>query len=76
MIPTLKQVLEQAEQLTPTQQQAIAAQFQQVLDDFLADQRWEELFSDPGGIAALERMAQEAIKADERGETEEGGFGD
>ncbi len=75
MSTTLEQVIEQVKQLEPAQRQAIAAQFQRVLDDFLADQRWEQLLSDPRGLEVLHRMAQEAVEAYNRGETEEGGGG-
>ncbi len=38
MIDILQRVIQQAEQLEPAQQEALAAQFQQVLDAFLEDQ--------------------------------------
>ena len=76
MTETLKQVMEQAEQLPPELQQVVAEQFQQVLDAVMTDARWEALLNDPRRKEITRRMAQEALEEYQRGETEEGGFGD
>lgn len=75
MTETLKQVMEQAEQLPPELQQVVAEQFQQVLDAVRADARWEALLNEPRRKEIVRRMAQEALAEYQRGETEEGGFG-
>ena len=75
MTETLKQVMEQAEQLPPELQQVVAEQFQQVLDAVMADARWEALLNDQRHKEVVRRMAQEALAEYQRGETEEGGFG-
>jgi L-aminopeptidase/D-esterase-like protein len=72
---TLKQVIEQAEQLPPELQQVVAEQFQQVLDAVMADARWETLLNDSRRKEITRQMAQEALEEYKRGETEEGGFG-
>lgn len=46
MIDLLQKVIQQAEQLEPAQQQAIAAQFQQVLDAFLQEEAAHPVFTD------------------------------
>jgi hypothetical protein len=76
MTESLKQVIEQAEQLPPELQQVVAEQFQQVLDAVMADARWEKLLNDARHKEVVRRMAQEALAEYRRGETEEGGFGD
>ncbi|HLV98497.1 MAG TPA: hypothetical protein VKT82_07435 [Ktedonobacterales bacterium] len=75
MTESLKQVIEQAEQLPPELQQVVAEQFQQVLDAVMADARWEKLLNDSRHKEVVRRMAQEALAEHKRGETEEGGFG-
>jgi hypothetical protein len=74
MAPTLKQLIEQVEQLDPATQEMVVSKFQQVLDEALADARWEQLLSSPEGKAPGRRMAKEAQSSHLRGETEEGGF--
>lgn len=75
MPKTLEQLVEQVQRLDPAMQEMVIQKFQQVLDDALADARWDELLRDPRGIAALERLAQEAMEDVARGDVEEGGFG-
>ncbi len=74
MTTTLKQLIEQVEQLDPAMQNMVVEKFQQVLDEALADARWEQLLSSPEGKAAGQRMAEDALAEYLRGETEEGGF--
>ena len=64
----LQRVMEQAEELDIAAQQTLAAQFQQVLDEFLADLAWERTLSSPEGLATLERLTQEAREEVARGE--------
>ncbi len=46
MIDILQKLIQQAEQLEPAQQQAIAMQFQQVLDAFLQEEAAHPVFTD------------------------------
>ena len=75
MIDALQRVMQQAEQLLPDEQAQLATQFQQVLDDLLADLEWERTLSSPRGLAILERLAEEAQEDIAAGDVEEGGFG-
>ncbi len=74
MATTLKQLIEQVEQLDPAMQSVVVEKFQQVLDEAMADARWEQLLSSPEGKAVGRRLAEEALAEYLRGETEEGGF--
>ena len=69
MIDTLRQVIEQVEQLPPDEQAAIAAQFQRYLEEREAERGWQERFSDPHALDALDQLIDEAIAEDEAGET-------
>lgn len=69
MIDTLRQVIEQVEQLPPDEQAAIAAQFQHYLEEREAERGWRERFSDPQALDALDQLIDEAIAEDEAGET-------
>ena len=72
----LQQVQAQAAQLAPEQQEALAVQVQQVLEDFLDNLLWERLFSSEAGQATLNRLTAEAMADIARGDVEDGGFGD
>ncbi len=74
MIDALQRVMQRAEQLSPDEQAQLAAQFQQVLDDLLADLEWERTLNSPRGLAILERLAKEAQEDVAAGDVEEGGF--
>lgn len=74
MIDTLRHIMEQAEQLSPDQQQLAAERFQQVLDDLTADLAWEQTLSSPEGIAKAQKLAEEARRDVDAGDVEEGGF--
>lgn len=69
MPETLQQLIEQVQQLDPATQAVVIQKFQQVLDEALADARWEQLLRDQRGLDALHRMAQEAVEQYRRGET-------
>lgn len=69
MIDTLRQVIEQVEQLPPEEQAAIAAQFQRYLEEWEAERGWQERFSDPQALDSLDHLIEEAIAEDEAGET-------
>jgi hypothetical protein len=75
MPETLQQLLEQVQQLDPAMQALVIQKFQQVLDEALADARWDELLRDQRGLDALRRLGLEALAEHRRGETTEGGFG-
>jgi hypothetical protein len=62
--------------LSRSELQVLMEHINQIIESALANQRWEQAFSDQRGLDALHRMAQEAVAEDERGETEEGGFGE
>ena len=74
MTTTLKQVIAQVEQLDPAIQEMVLEKFQQVLDEALADARWEQLLSSPEGKAAGRRLVKQALEEIARGDVEEGGF--
>ena len=74
MTTTLKQLIEQVEQLDPAMQEMVVEKFQQVLDEALADARWEQLLSRPEGKAAGRRLVKQALEEIARGDVEEGGF--
>ena len=67
MIDRLRVVVEQAEQLAPEEQEALAAAWAEVLEE----REWEAITRKPEVRGALERMAAEALEEDVRGETEE-----
>ena len=69
MIDTLRQVIEQVEQLPPDEQAAIAVQFQRYLEEREVERGWRERFSDPQALDALDQLIDEAIAEDEAGET-------
>ncbi len=69
MIDTLRQVIEQVEQLPLDEQAVIAAQFQRYLEEREAERGWQERFSDPRALDALDQLIEEAIVEDEAGET-------
>lgn len=73
MIDTLRQVIEQVEQLDTDKQSIVAGRFQQVLEELEA-QEWRELFHSPRSAPALERLIEQALTEDDAGETEEGGW--
>lgn len=73
MIDTLRQVIEQVEQLDTDKQSIVAGRFQQVLEELEA-QEWRELFHSPRSAPALERLIEQALAEDDAGETEEGGW--
>lgn len=61
--------------------QKLAAELLKAIEDAvaekrMAEERWEQAFKDQRGLDALHRMAVEAVAEYERGETEEGGFGE
>jgi hypothetical protein len=68
MIDDLKQAFERASQQSEDEQRALAAVIMQTLD---ADSKWEELFSDPLTLEALDLLAADAIAEDEAGEAED-----
>jgi alpha-glucuronidase len=74
MIDTLRQVIEQVEQLGPDEQSIIAERFQRVLEELEDEREWAEIWRDPRSIEVLEQLMAEAIAEDEAGETEEGGW--
>ena len=61
MIDLLQKVIQQAEQLEPAQQQAIAAQFQQVLDAFLQAEAAHPVFTDEVEWMRHLGMSEESI---------------
>jgi hypothetical protein len=69
MIDMLQKVIEQVEQRPPGEQAAIAAQFQRYLEEREAERGWQERFSDPRALDALDQLIEEAIAEDEAGET-------
>ncbi len=68
MIEQLRKAVEQAAQRSEEEQRVMAELLFEAMD---AEQRWEELFSDPRSEQLLARMVAEAIAEDEAGETEE-----
>ena len=67
MLPKLREAFEKVEALSEEEQEALATRILETLD---ADERiWDELFSRPDILAALQRMGEEALDAHRRGET-------
>ena len=63
----LKRAVDQVEQLSPEEQDAIAA----VIERELADRKWEELFASPASEGFLERLESEARREDAAGLTQD-----
>jgi|YelNatPaOPRAMG01_1025707.scaffolds.fasta_scaffold589335_1 hypothetical protein len=74
MIETLRQVMQQVEQLEPDEQGIIAERFRRVLEELEDERRWAGIWRDPRSIEVLENLMAEAIAKDEEGKTEEGGW--
>ncbi len=74
MTKKLRQVTEQVEQLDPAMQEIVAERFQQVLEEIAAEQRWDELFSDPRSQDVFAQLRAEALADIAAGDTEDGGF--
>jgi hypothetical protein len=73
MTEQLRQVVEQLEQLPADAQDRLAAIIQAQLED-LEEQEWEAIVSKPQVRQAVRRLAAEARRQEEAGETEEGGW--
>ena len=69
MIDTLRQVMQQAEQLDPEEQRILAERFQRVLEELEDERRWAEIWRDPRSIEVLEDLMAEADAEYEAGET-------
>lgn len=67
MLPRLREAFEKVETLSEEEQEALAERILEALE--AEDRVWDELFSRPKILAALERMADEARSAHRRGET-------
>lgn len=65
MVDRLRAVVEQAEQLSPEEQERLAA----VWEEQLEEARWQKTLSSPESLELLDRMAAEAIAEDEAGLT-------
>ena len=68
MVPKLRLAFEKAEALSEREQEALAARIIETID--AEECSWDELFSRPDVLAALNRMADEAVAEHRRGETE------
>ena len=67
MVPKLREAFQKLESLTEKDQEALADRILEILEQ---DERaWDELFARPDVLAALGRIADDAIAADRRGET-------
>jgi hypothetical protein len=67
MVPRLRQAFEKVETLTEAEQEALADRMIETLD---AEERaWDDLFARPEILAALQKMADEALAEHHRGET-------
>jgi hypothetical protein len=64
--PAMQEVLEEISELTPVQQDELAAI---IREELAAEQRWDELLADPRSPDVLARMAEEARAEHRRGET-------
>jgi hypothetical protein len=69
MIDTLRQVMEQVEQLAPDEQAILATQFQRALEELEAERDWRERLSDPRALESIDRLAEEAHQEYLAGET-------
>lgn len=69
MTGALARVFKQAEELPESAQEELA----ELIEQKLADMRWEELFATPESDRFLQQLAAEAIKEDEAGTTRESG---
>jgi hypothetical protein len=67
MIDRLRAVIAQAEQLPEQEQEALAAAWEEILEE----REWDAIVSKPGVCGALRRLADEARQQDAAGETEE-----
>ncbi len=66
MTENLKKVVDQVEQLSPEEQDAIA----EVIERELADRRWDVLFASPASERFLEQLESEARREDAAGLTQ------
>ena len=74
MTQLLNKAFEEAQKLSEQLQDELA---QQLLSDIKNELRWQETLSNPDGdFDIFKQMAQEALKEDERGKTENKGFGE
>lgn len=75
----LKETLAQIERIGRELPPAVLAHLTSQVESFAAhmesDLEWDRLFTTPESQAFLHELAQEALEAEVRGETEEGGFG-
>lgn len=69
MTEALEKAFRQVELLPEKQQQEIA----ELIEQKLADMRWDELLGRPESQALLDRLAAEAIEEDDAGQTCESG---
>ncbi|MGH2344403.1 MAG: hypothetical protein ACRDG4_04195 [Chloroflexota bacterium] len=67
MIDRLKQAFVRAERRPEPEQEALATL---LLEEMVADDRWEALFADPWGTNLLARLAEEAVHDDQAQRTE------
>lgn len=67
MTERLRAVIAQAEQLSDQEQEALAAAWEEILEE----REWEHIVAKPEVRDALRRMAAEAREQDDAGETEE-----
>jgi hypothetical protein len=67
MIDALKALVEQAEKLSPAQQEALAEKWRRELEELA----WDQAFYAPGSLEMLLKRRDEVLAEDEAGETEE-----
>lgn len=65
--PKLQDVIEKAQQLPAADQDALADEIAELIED----RAWDALFADPRSEELLQQLAEEAMQEHERGETEE-----
>ena len=69
MIDTLRQVIQQVEQLDPDEQGIVAERFRRVLEELEDERHWADIWRDPRSIEVLEDLIAEADAEYEAGET-------
>ena len=61
-------------ELSPAERQALADALNAAMTEYLEDLKWERTLASPEGQAIAQRLAEEALEEEARGEMEDGGF--